>query len=78
MLTNNIAVGTVILIIHDLCDVPTAFLRGFIDTRYDNLPTTVISLIFWLGSWTFLRVYVFPVCLISEVYKTWNNPLKIW
>lgn len=50
MLTNVIAVGTVILIIHDLCDLPSSFLRGFIDTKYDNIPTTIVFLIAWLGS----------------------------
>ena len=78
MLTNVIAVGTVILIIHDLCDLPSAFLRGFVDRKYDNMPTTIVFLVAWLGSWTYLRVYVFPTCLISQLYSTSLDSSKIW
>ena len=59
MLTNVVAVGAVILIIHDLSDVPAAFIRGFIDTKYDNLPTGLVFFGLWLDSWSYLRAYVF-------------------
>ena len=65
MLTNVVAVGAVILIIHDVSDVPSAFIRGFIDTKYDNLSTGLVFFGLWLGSWSFLRAYVLSTCLIQ-------------
>ncbi len=65
MLTNQVAAGAVILIIHDVSDVPSTFIRGFIDTKYDNLSTGLVFFGLWLGSWSFLRVYVLSTCLIQ-------------
>jgi hypothetical protein len=73
-----VTIGIVILIIHDVSDVPSAFIRGFIDTKYDNLLTGLVFFGLWLGSWVYLRAYVFPTCLIEQVYNTYLVHPGLW
>jgi ceramide synthetase len=78
MLTNCVAIGAVILVIHDVSDLPSAFIRGFIDTKYDNLPTGLIFFALWLGSWSYLRAVVFPFCIIKQIIEFYPNPSQLW
>ena len=78
MLTNGVAIGALIMVIHDVSDLPAALLRGFIDTKYDNAPTSLTLFALFLGSWTYFRVLVFPFCIIDQIIDYYPNPSQIW
>jgi len=55
--------GTVVLWLHDICDVPVSFTRLVIDLSFD-IPT-IISYIILLVLWAYYRLYVFPIKVLS-------------
>lgn len=68
MLTNNIAVGTVILFLHNFSDIAGAFVRAMVDTKFNNI---YMIAFFWVSaviSWSYMRTIVFPLCVIPSVY----------
>jgi hypothetical protein len=65
MFLNMVAVGAVILVIHDFSDVTAAFSRGFVETKYDNLILDAILFVITAANWFYMRSVVFPFCVIK-------------
>ena len=69
MMCNEIAAGTMILIVHDASDIFMALSRAAIETKWKNNFPLVFSMLGGLiVSWTYLRLIVYPFCLLSNVY----------
>jgi ceramide synthetase len=66
---NYVRVGSLVLFLHDISDIPVYFTKMFVDTPYK-----IVTFIFYLGmlvSWGYLRLYVFPAYVIRSVlYET--------
>lgn len=64
LLTNNVAVGTIILFLHNFSDVAAAFVRALVETKFNSI---LVDAIFWVLaviSWSYMRIIVFPFCVI--------------
>ena len=73
MMCNEVSAGATILIIHDMSDILIAFGRFYVETKYDTNPLTVtIMYIATTISWVYLRIIVFPFCILANVYA--NKP----
>ena len=63
-----------ILIIHDMSDILLAFGRGFIETKYESKGWTATIYILNLIVWIYMRIIVFPFCLLANVYANKPTP----
>lgn len=70
--SNQIAAGAMILIVHDASDILIAFTRAFIETKFDNKKTGTILYIMTTLIWIWMRIIVYPFCLLANVYD--NRP----
>ena len=69
MTCNEIIAGTIILIVHDFSDIFLASCRAVFDIKLPNknfiaVPLVVITLFMWI----YMRIIVFPFCLLANVY----------
>lgn len=65
-----------ILIVHDASDVVMSFSRFYYSAHIPSIKQTVVQVlmaILLVFSWIYMRLVVFPFCLLSNVYI--NNPL---
>ena len=79
MMCNEIAAGVMILIIHDASDIFLAGSRFYYEAHFkkNNIVTmAVIALMF--GVWIYLRLVVFPFCLLANVYINQPLPSDEW
>jgi ceramide synthetase len=77
-MSNQIAAGAMILIVHDASDILMAFGRFFIETKYNS---TIGALLFYVTElliWIWLRIIVFPLCLLANVYDNRPTPTDPW
>lgn len=78
MMSNQIAPGTMILIIHDSSDIMIAFGRAFVETKYSTKTVTAIVYFVMTAIWIFNRILVFPFCLLGNVYANKPTPQDEW
>lgn len=76
MMCNEITAGTMILIVHDLSDIFIAAIRAYFDMNiakvkigttqkpYIVVPFVITSVFMWI----YMRIIVFPFCLLANVY----------
>ena len=79
MMCNEIAAGVMILIIHDASDIFLAGGRFYFEAHFkkNNFVTmVVIALLF--GAWIYMRLIVFPFCLLANVYINQPLPSDEW
>lgn len=67
--TNNIAVGIMVLFVHDPCDVFFYCNRILSDLKYKVLPLKAICYLVFLYCWCFFRLYAFPICIIATAFE---------
>jgi hypothetical protein len=78
MMCNEIAAGSMILIVHDMSDILIAFGRAFVETKFESrLKTTFVYILMTLV-WIYLRIVVFPFCLLANVYANKPTPQDEW
>jgi len=65
LLTNQIAVGIVILIIHDASDIFSSCGRAYMETKFTSTIGLVLGFFGILVSWVYLRTVVYPFCIVS-------------
>ena len=70
LLRNMLAVGTVILFLHDISDVATWITRIYADIKFSHIIADVTLFIFAAVAWLYIRLMVFPFCVIREVYDS--------
>lgn len=78
LLTNMVAVGAVILFLHDFSDVTAAFARGFVETKYENFFVYFVLFVVSAVNWFYMRAVVYPFCIIKEVYESLPGEGDSW
>lgn len=78
MMCNEIAAGSMILIIHDMSDILIAFGRAFVETKFMTQNTIKLVYILMTSVWIYLRIVVFPFCLLANVYSNKPTPQDEW
>lgn len=78
MMCNEITAGSMILIIHDMSDILIAFGRAFIETKFESKMRTLSVYIGMTIIWIYLRIIVFPFCLLANVYANKPTPQDEW
>lgn len=68
LLTNNVAVGTIILFLHNFSDVTAAFVRALVETKFNSFLADAIFWVLAVVNWSYMRTVVFPFCVIKQVY----------
>jgi hypothetical protein len=71
LLINLLAVGTVILFLHDISDLCSDVSRTYVETKYRR--STILNVFFFLLavlSWLYTRIIVFPSCAIWAIYDS--------
>ena len=64
-MSNQIAAGTMILIVHDASDIMMAFVRFYVDIKYSHKWFSIYCYLLMLFSWIWMRIVVFPFCLLA-------------
>jgi ceramide synthetase len=72
MMCNEITAGAIILIVHDASDILMAFSRAFIETKFAATKSTAFFYFSMTAIWIYMRIIVFPFCLLANVYA--NKP----
>lgn len=67
-----------ILIIHDMSDIMIAFGRAAIETKYVDKFNPAIIYVLMTSIWIYLRIFVFPFCLLANVYANKPTPQDEW
>jgi ceramide synthetase len=78
MMCNEITAGSMILIIHDLSDILIALGRAFVETKYLTKINAATLYIIMTIAWIYLRIIVFPFCLLANVYANKPTPQDEW
>ncbi len=74
MMCNEITAGVMVLIVHDFSDITMTFGRAFYETKFKKFKKLeVLVTVLLIGVWVYMRIIVFPFCLLSNVYV--NAPL---
>ena len=71
-MSNQITAGAMTLIIHDASDIFMAFTRFYIETAWAKKTASNISFLLMTIIWIWMRILVFPFCLLANVYM--NRP----
>jgi hypothetical protein len=69
MMSNQIAAGVIIIIVHDASDIFSSGGRGYLETKYLNPFMMVFFFVTMLFSWVYLRTIVYPFCILSQVWS---------
>ena len=82
LMVNEIIIGIMILIVHDVSDASLSSGRFFVEANFSpkikNSFTEAAVAIEVVCSWVFFRIYVYPCCLISSIYHYIPTPEKEW
>ena len=70
---NFLIVGCLVLFVHDPGDVSLVLARGNADFKYKTKVLSIILPIFVLLTWVYLRVIIFPQCIIYSLYDYLMN-----
>ena len=67
-----------ILIIHDASDILMAFGRAFAETKYSTGSFLAGIYLMMTTIWIYLRIIIFPFCLLANVYANKPTPQDEW
>ena len=73
-MSNQIAAGSMVLIVHDASDILMAFARFYIETKDASKTVGNITYVFMVLTWIWFRIIMFPFCILSNVYM--NRPTE--
>ena len=74
IMSNQTVAGAMILIVHDMSDIPMAGCKAWIETKYSSKAGNVFAYFLLLFTWVYCRVLVYPLCLLANVWV--NTPLE--
>ena len=74
MMCSEITAGAMILIVHDTSDILMALGRAFVKTKYETKLKTAIIYVSTTLTWIYMRIVVFPFCLLANVYANKPTP----
>lgn len=78
MMSNQIAAGVIIIIVHDASDIFSSGGRGYLETKYINTFLMIFFFVTMLVSWVYFRAIVYPACILTEVWAHSPLPTDIW
>ena len=78
MMSNQITVGVSILVIHDASDILLAGGRALLDMRFATEVIKAVGLVGCMCTWIYMRIIVFPFCMIANVYANRPTPQDEW
>lgn len=78
MMCNETPSGGMTLIVHDFSDIFIAFGRLFVETKYSTKRLITIVYIIMTSVWIYMRIIVFPFCILSNVYVNQPTPTDEW
>jgi len=64
-------IGMCVFIIHDASDAFLYLLK--VASSFDNVPFVVFSLLSWFSTWSYLRLYAFPIYVILPAIKYFST-----
>jgi TLC domain len=67
-----------ILIIHDASDIFLAFGRALAETKYSKGSFLAVIYLLMTSVWIYLRIIIFPFCLLANVYANKPTPQDEW
>lgn len=67
--SNQMAIGILVLFVHDPCDVFFSINRIINDSKLKKLSTQVIGYFSFLFAWIFFRLYSFPKSIIAPAFE---------
>ena len=73
-MSNQVAAGLMTLIVHDASDIMMAFARFYVETRNASKSVSNVSYVSMVLIWIWMRIIVYPYCLLSNVYM--NRPME--
>ena len=77
-MSNQIVAGAMILIIHDTSDIFMAFSRLYIETKFQAKWTANLCYFITTTVWIWMRIIVYPFCLLAQVYANRPTPKDMW
>ena len=78
-MSNQIAAGVMILIVHDASDIFMAAGRFYAEANIPKSFMTDVTMVTLLSSsWIYLRLFIFPFCLLANVYINKPLPTDEW
>ena len=77
-MSNQIVAGAMILIIHDTSDIFMAFSRLYIETKFQAKWTANLCYFLTTTVWIWMRIIVYPFCLLAQVYANRPTPKDMW
>lgn len=66
--TNNIAIGILVLFVHDPCDVWLYIIRLLSDSKYKSIAAKGLGYVVFIYVWAYLRLFAFPRCIIKGCF----------
>ena len=74
-LSNQVAVGILVLVTHDPCDVGLYGSRFYNDMKSKNYPLLYGIYVSFVASWIYFRLFVFPKCVVGQAFiSLWDYP----
>ena len=70
--------GLTVLLVHTVSDIFSSSARAYLETKYLNKIVVAIKFIIMLGSWIYMRLIVYPFCLVKYTYMNTPGPEDIW
>lgn len=74
MMSNQVAAGVIIVIVHDASSVFSSGGRAYLESKFVSRLGMQATFFFMIASWTYLRSIVFPFCLLAQTWA--NRPLQ--
>jgi hypothetical protein len=68
LLINLLAMGTVVLFLHDISDMFTDMLRIWVETKFRRTVVDLTLFAMASTSWFYTRIVVFPFCIVPNLY----------
>ena len=78
LLTNILAVGIVILFLHDISDMTADICRCYVETKYRKTILNIIFFLLMVGNWFYMRMIVLPFCAVKSIYDNLPTPEDEW
>lgn len=69
-MSNEIAVGILVLFVHDPGDIFLDAVRFYNDLKIRNDIGVFILYVSFMGVWMYFRLYSFPACIVKEAFNT--------
>lgn len=77
-LSNQFAAGIIVIFIHNASDIFSSGARAYLETKFARSSLLAIFFVAMLGSWVFMRLYVYPSCVLQQLMAQMPSPDDYW